>query len=55
LRPAQPGLTKAAQAAARSVTYLDAAMICYVTSVFGREAEFKMLWDDGTPRYEPFE
>jgi hypothetical protein len=24
-------------------TYLDAAMICYVTSVFGREAEFKML------------
>jgi hypothetical protein len=21
----------------------------------GREAEFKMLWDDGTPRYEPYE
>jgi hypothetical protein len=36
-------------------TYLDAALICYVASVFGREAEFKMLWDDGTPRYEPYE
>jgi hypothetical protein len=36
-------------------TYLDAAMNCYVASVFGREAEFKMLWDDGTPRYEPYE
>jgi hypothetical protein len=36
-------------------TYLEAALICYVTSVFGREAEFKMLWGDGTARYEPYE
>lgn len=36
-------------------TYLDAAMICYIASVFGPEVEHQLLWDDGTSRYEPYE
>jgi hypothetical protein len=36
-------------------TYLDAAMLCYVVSVFGEEAEFMMLWKNGEPRYQPRE
>ena len=36
-------------------TYLDAAMICYIASVFGPEVEYQLLWDDGTSRYEPYE
>ena len=35
-------------------TELDAAMLCYVVSVFGDEVEGKMLWDDGTLR-QPYE
>lgn len=35
-------------------TYLDAAMLCYVASVFGGEVEGKLLWDDGTVRH-PYE
>jgi hypothetical protein len=35
-------------------TELDAAMVCYVVSVFGDEVEGKMLWDDGTVRH-PYE
>jgi hypothetical protein len=36
-------------------TYLDAAMIFCVTSVFGRDAEVKILLEDGEPRYQSFE
>ncbi|CAN7615832.1 DUF2591 domain-containing protein [Caballeronia sp. LjRoot34] len=32
-------------------TELDAAMLCYVASVFGGEVEGKLLWDDGTVRH----
>jgi hypothetical protein len=30
-------------------------MLCYVVSVFGEEAEFKLIWDDGTLRYDDIE
>lgn len=36
-------------------TYVDAAMICYIASVFGPEVEYQLLWDDGTSRFEPYE
>ena|ERR1700730_1494989 len=36
-------------------TYLDAAMLCYVVSVFGEEAGVKLIWDDGTVRYDDIE
>lgn len=35
-------------------TELDAAMLCYVVSVFGDDVEGKLLWDDGTVRH-PYE
>ena len=36
-------------------TDLDAAMLCYIVSVFGEEVKFKLLWENGEPRYQPYE
>jgi hypothetical protein len=36
-------------------TALDAAMLCYIVSVFGEEVELKLLWENGEPRYQPYE
>jgi hypothetical protein len=36
-------------------TALDAAMLCYIVSVFGEEVEFKLVWEDGEPRYQPYD
>jgi hypothetical protein len=36
-------------------TYLDAVMLCYVESLFGVGIEDRLLWENGEPRYQPFE
>jgi hypothetical protein len=36
-------------------TDLDAAMLCHIVCVFGEEVEFKLLWENGQPRYQPYE
>ena len=36
-------------------TDLDAAMLCYIVSVFGEEVKYKLLWENGTPRYQPYD
>ena len=36
-------------------TDLDAGMLCYVVSMFGENVEFKLLWENGTPRYQPYD